>query len=85
MEFEGCVLTEQNVTFGIAIVKQAVLNNETQRRQAIAGFSAAFGNIPTVLMAQNSQGIPTYFGRTDLVNFLKNVSIDRIPWKRYRR
>jgi hypothetical protein len=83
MQFEGCVLTEQNITFGIAIVKQAVLNNPSQRQEAIASFSAAFGHVPTVLMAQDSRGTPTYFGRTDIVNFLSNVSIDRIPWKRY--
>jgi hypothetical protein len=83
MQFEGCVLTEQNITFGIAIVKQSVLNNPSQARDAIAGFSAAFGHIPTVLMAQDPRGVPTYYGRTDIVNFLANVSLDRIPWQRY--
>jgi hypothetical protein len=83
MQCQGCVLTEQNVTFGIAIVKQSVLNNSSQAREAIASFSAVFGHVPTVLMAQDSRGIPTYYGRTDIVNFLANVSIDRIPWQRY--
>jgi len=83
MQFEGCVLTEQNITFGIAIVKQSVLNSPSQARDAIIGFSRVFGHIPTVLMAQDSRGVPTYYGRTDIVNFLANVSIDRIPWKRY--
>lgn len=29
-----------------------------------------FGNIPIILMAQNSRGIPTYHGRQDIVHFL---------------
>ena len=42
-----------------------------------------FGLIPIVLMAQNSRGVPTYYGRTDIVNFLRKVHPSRIPWKEY--
>ena len=83
MQFEGCVLKEQGITFGIAIVKPHVLQNRSQAQQAIASFSVAFGHVPTVLMAQDSRGVPTYYGRPDIVNFLSGVSIDRIPWQRY--
>ena len=39
--------------------------------------------IPLVLMAQNSRGVPTYFGRPDLVNFLTKIHVSQIPWREY--
>ena len=41
-------------------------------------------NIPIILMAQNSRGIPTYDGRCDIVRFLANINPARIPWKHYK-
>ena len=34
-------------------------------------------------MAQDSRGIPTYDGRTDIVRFLAKINPARIPWKHY--
>jgi hypothetical protein len=81
--FDGAVVNEQGVTFGIAIVRRTVLDTALAREQAILEFSEVFGGIPTVLMAQDGQGIPTYFGRQDIVDFLASVSIEAIPWQRY--
>jgi hypothetical protein len=81
--FDGAVVTEQGLTFGIAIVRQSLLNNPTSRDQAIAEFSDVFGGIPTVLMAQDARGTPTYFGRQDIVDFLASVPMEAIPWQRY--
>lgn len=39
--------------------------------------------MPIALMAQNARGIPTYYGRKDIVNFLARIDMRRIPWKRY--
>ena len=54
--FDGAVVDEQGVTFGIAVARRSVLDNPTARNQAIAEFSEVFGDIPTVLMAQDGQG-----------------------------
>jgi hypothetical protein len=81
--FDGAVVSEQGVTFGIAVVRRSVLDNPTARDQAILEFAEVFGGIPTVLMAQDGQGIPTYFGRQDIVDFLASVSMEAIPWQRY--
>jgi hypothetical protein len=43
----------------------------------------AFGAMPIVLMAQDSKGTPTYFGRPDIVSFLANVFVEQIPWMKY--
>jgi len=34
-------------------------------------------------MARDYSGIPTWYGRPDMVNFLKNVPMNVIPWKEY--
>lgn len=82
MSFDGAVITEQRVTFAIVVVKPSVLHSrhkENIRRE----LSMYMGNLPTILMAQNSKGIPTYDGRRDIVQFLAHINPSRIPWKHY--
>jgi hypothetical protein len=81
--FDGAVVNERGVTFGIAIVRQSVLSSPATRDQAIIEFSEVFGDIPTVLMVQDGRGTPTYYGRPDIVDFLASVPMEAIPWQRY--
>ncbi len=83
MRFQGAVIKEQGVTFGIVIVKPYVLQSANDKAQMQNFGYSAFGRIPIILMAQDSRGVPTYYGRKDIVNFLSQVSIGRIPWKEY--
>lgn len=82
MQFDGAKIREQGVTFAIAVVKPYVLTSPS-KEQVRASFIPFFGNIPIILMAQNSRGIPTYDGRPDIVLFLAKVHPARIPWKHY--
>jgi len=81
--FDGAVVNEQGVTFGIAVVRSSTLSNPQARDQAILQFSAVFDGIPTVLMAQDGSGVPSYYGRQDIVDFLASVPMEAIPWQRY--
>lgn len=83
MQFEGAVIKEQGVTFAIVIVQSYILNNQNEIEKTRNGFYPIFSGIPIILMAQDSRGIPTYQGRTDIVNFLSNIDISMIPWKIY--
>lgn len=83
MTFDGAVIAEQGVTFAIAVVRRGVLANATERDKAVRDFHGVFGGIPVVLMEQDSQGVPTWYGRADLTRFLQNVQVGAIPWKRY--
>ncbi len=83
MKFDGAVIKEQGVTFAIVVVKPSVLDFSTQREETRAGFIKYFPGMPIILMTQNSRGIPTYHGKSDIVNFLVNVHPSRIPWKTY--
>lgn len=83
MKFQGAVIKEQGVTFAIVIVKKHVIDNQSTANEAIRSFQQYFPGLPLVLMAQNSQGTPTYFGRTDIAKFMANTPIHAVPWKEY--
>lgn len=83
MQFEGAVIREQGVTFAVVVVKRQTLDDQAQAQEVIQQFAPMFGGVPVVLMAQDSRGTPTYFGRRDLSRFLANVPMRAIPWKRY--
>jgi hypothetical protein len=83
MNFEGAVVKEQGVTFGIVIVRPSVLSSSADRNDMVGFGLRAFGPMPIVLMAQDGRGVPTYWGRPDIVKFLSRLHAAQIPWKRY--
>lgn len=83
MRFQGAVIKEQGVTFGVLIVKQHILNDLTRRDALVLEGSRLFGGIPTVLMAQDFNGTPTYYGRSDISKFMASVPFEAVPWKEY--
>jgi len=83
MQFDGAVIKEQGVTFAIVIVKPYVLNNSNEREGTRRSFTRCFPNMPIILMAQDSKGIPIYHGKEDIVKFLAEQHPSQIPWKRY--
>jgi hypothetical protein len=83
MTFEGAVISEQGVTFGIAIVKESAVTDSNTANDLIPQFQVLLGVVPVVLMAQDDRGTPRYYGRKEIVNFLANIDFRRLPWKRY--
>jgi hypothetical protein len=83
MKFQASVIKEQGITFAIVIVKKHVVDNRSTAEDAIRTFQPVFPRIPIVLMAQDSNGVPTYFGRPDIVKFMANVPLHAVPWKEY--
>lgn len=83
MRFEGAVIKEQGVTFAVVIVKPHIVSISSEANDAIASFQPLFPGIPVVLMAQDSRGTPTYYGRRDIAGFMANVPLSAIPWKEY--
>lgn len=82
MRVQGAVIREQGQTFAVVIVKSYVVQNRSEAANAINGFMPVFG-VPVVLMAQDSRGRPTYYGRPDIAKFMSSVPIHRIPWREY--
>lgn len=84
MTFEGAVIREQGITFGVMVVKPSVFADSSRRDALVTQASNAFGGLPTVLMAQTSRGQARYYGRTDIARFMANVPLSSVPWQRYR-
>ena len=80
--FDGAVIREQGITFGVVSVKPHVVANVSGRDAAVRAAERAFGGIPTILLAASSSR-PRYYGRPDLVRFMARVPLQAIPWKRY--
>ena len=79
----GAVIIEQGVKFAIISVKSSITQytvRSTAFRQEIAPF---FPNMPIILMSQDANGTPHYYGRKDIVDFLKTIRVNQIPWKEY--
>jgi len=83
MRFQGAVIKEQGITFAIVVVKKHVVDNRFEANKAVRSFSPVFPGIPVVLMAQDSMGTPTYFGRKDIANFMTRVPLHAVTWKEY--
>lgn len=82
-KIQGAVVKEQGVTFAIVVVKSHVLQAQSESQSAARAFMPYFPGMPIILMAQDGRGVPIYWGRKDIVNFLANIHISQIPWKEY--
>jgi hypothetical protein len=83
MRFQGAVIREQGQTFAVLVVQRHVIDNQSAAADAIAGFRPVFPGLPVVLMAQDTSGRPTYYGRQDISRFLASVPMRAIPWREY--
>ena len=83
MKFQGAVIKEQGVTFAVVIVKKSVIDFSSEAIKAIQSFQPFFPGIPILLMAQDHHGIPTYYGRKDIAQFMASVPLHAVPWKEY--
>ena len=83
MRVQGAVIREQGQTFAVVVVKSHVVQNRAEATSAISSFTPIFGGVPVVLMAQDSRGRPTYFGRPDISRFMASVPLRAIPWREY--
>lgn len=83
MTFEAALVCEQGQTFAVVVVRQGVIANRPEANRLQASFAPVFDHVPIILMEQNSRGVPTYYGRTDIVDFLANIDPRRLPWSEW--
>ena len=83
MSFDGALINEQGVRFGLIVVKQHVLHDAVSQRGVQGLGRRVWGNVPIILMAQDHTGRPTYLGRSDIVRFLAKVDVRRVPMRRW--
>jgi hypothetical protein len=87
MQFEGAHIRERAreggfIDWYVVIVKRHILSSPKQRSDLRKAFEQELGE-PVVLMAQDSKGIPTYWGRDDLVEYMARVPMEAVRWQRF--
>jgi hypothetical protein len=68
--------------FMVVLVGLTTASGPGEADLLIGGLQQKFG-IPVVLMGQEEDGTPVYYGNEDLKELLAAVPVDRMPWKGY--
>lgn len=68
--------------FMVVLVGLTTASGPGEADLLIAGLQQRFG-VPVVLMGQEEDGTPVYYGNEDLKELLAAVPVDRMPWKGY--
>ena len=68
--------------FMVVLVGLTTASGPGEADLAIADMQRRFG-VPVVLMGQEEDGTPIYYGNEDLKERLAAVPVDRMPWKEY--
>ncbi len=82
MRIQGAIFREQGQTFAVVVVKSQVVQSSSSAADAIRCLAPVFG-VPIVLMAQDSRGRPTFYGRPDIARFMASVPLHAVPWREY--
>ena len=83
MTLHGAVIIEQGVTFAVIAVRPEITRYTRSLVAARSELMQLFPNMPIILMSRDAEGTPHYYGRKDIVDFLKTIRPEQIPWKTY--
>jgi hypothetical protein len=81
---QAAIIKERGVQFTVVIVQQHLFDSQEGCQTTAHAFEPYFPGMPIILMAQDSRGTPSYWGRKDIVSFLSGVALSRFPWKEYK-
>lgn len=84
MKVQGAAMSLLGKRFVVILVGMDVVESPGEADLAIAMAETSLGSVPVVLMAQKDDGTPRYYGDGDLVELLRGVPLERMPWQEYR-
>jgi hypothetical protein len=81
MKMHVAQVREEGLEFAVVVVQPSLMSGTTRERDgAVEALSAEFG-VPAVLMIRNSRGVPTFYGRPDLVEWLACRCLEELRWR----
>jgi hypothetical protein len=83
MDVVGSVMTEQGISFAVVQVHSYTVETPAEAEDAIQSYAKLFPGLPVVLMAVGGERSPTYWGRSDLANYMAHVPSKNVPWRRF--
>lgn len=78
----AALVTEQNVTFAVALMKDHVIDNRALAEEQIQAVGDFFGCYLVVLMGERNRRLRG--NRQDVVDFVASLHPSQIPWRRYQ-
>ena len=82
MKVQAAALSLGGRNFVVTVTSEQLLASG-ERDMVIETLEGGFGGVPVVLLAQLADGTPRYYGDRDLVELLRGVPVDRMPFKEY--
>jgi len=82
MDVKAAAIALAGNQFVVVLVELALVNQHGEADMALETLQQRFG-APVVLMGQREDGTPVYYGDENLVQSLRDVSVDEMPWKDY--
>ena len=83
MKVEAAAISLQGVNFLVVLVNMDLVTHSGEGDMAIETMQSKFGNAPVILMAQREDSSPVYYGDEALVQALRDIPVDEMPWKSY--
>ena len=82
MKVQAAAISLAGNNFVVVLVEMGLVEAHGEADMAIDSLQNQFG-VPVVLMAQTENGSPVYYGDGTLSEGLRDVPIERMPWKEY--
>jgi len=83
MNVQAAAISLQGINFTVVLVNSELIKKTGEADMAIDSLQPNFGNVPVILMSQSEDGSPTYYGDANLVELLRDVPVDEMPWMDY--
>ena len=81
MEVQAAAIALKGKQFVVVVVDMSLVENSGEGDMAIDTMEGKFGGAPVVLMAQTENGSPRYYGDQELVESLRGVAVEKMPWQ----
>jgi hypothetical protein len=82
MQVQAAAISLADERFVVVAANLELLRSPGEADMAIEQLQGHFG-VAVVLLALNDKGSPNYYGDSDLVELLRGVPTDEMPWKEY--
>ena len=83
MKFRGATVEKNGITFALVKVEKHVFDVPGRARDTMISVQPAFPHMPIVLVTQDSDGKPAYYGRPDIVRLMPETELGSLEWREH--
>lgn len=83
MNVQAAAMSIADTRFVVVFSGLELFRNSTEADMTIETLMPSFGGVPVVLMGQKDDDTPVYYGDPEIVELLRGVPVDEMPWKEY--